>query len=76
MPHSQSSVGAQTPSNFVGVQWVPFWSQAIGTPFALLAFIAHAAIVYFGKLRELTVLKFVFAIIVSSNLGAICVVVE
>lgn len=59
----QSSAGGTSPADFVGIQWVPFWAQAIGTPFTLIAFILHAVIVYFEKLRRLTALKAIFAII-------------
>ena len=61
----QSSAGGTSPADFVGIRWVPFWAQAIGTPFTLIAFILHAVIVYFEKLRRLTALKAIFAVIVS-----------
>ena len=75
LSHRQSSAGGTSPADFLGIRWVPFWGQAVGTPFTLIAFILHAVIVYFERLRRITALKAIFAIIVSlsSCTSGVCV---
>ena len=75
LSHRQSSAGGTSPADFLGIRWVPFWAQAVGTPFTLIAFILHAVIVYFERLRRITALKAIFAIIVSlsSCTSGVCV---